>query len=140
MPDSQRNSGLGGRTSTGFAATSALPSKSPTTCSIWSATKSHGQEPGHRPRKQKPTLPVIRLLTESTQPERVEIIDLLTSDTATGRQQANYGSGRSDALQYTRDKAKWYANQAAQDLRQLPAKSDADTRHRRTELVVSRHD
>jgi octaprenyl-diphosphate synthase len=90
--------------------------------------------------KQKPTLPLIRLLAESEPRERQEIVELLSSRNRADRQQMNIWLERGDALRYTHDKACHYAAQAQADLRHLPAGPAHDVLVALSELVVSRQD
>jgi octaprenyl-diphosphate synthase len=101
---------------------------------------SMGKSLGTDLEKQKPTLPLIRLLAESTAAERAEIVELLSSNTAAGRQQVNLWLERTDAFVYSLNRAKHFAQLAAADLRQLPASPARDVLHTLTELVVSRQD
>ncbi len=101
---------------------------------------SMGKSLGTDLEKQKPTLPLIRLLAESTTAERAEIVDLLSTNTRDARDQVNQLVRRGDALQYTRDKATWYAQAAREDAVQLPAGPARDVLVELTELVVSRQD
>ncbi len=102
---------------------------------------SMGKSLGTDLQKQKPTLPVIRLLAESTPRQRAEMIELLSSSNhKLAREQLNIHLERSDALQYTRQKAQAFADAAKEDLRQLPAGQARDVLVALTELVVCRQD
>jgi octaprenyl-diphosphate synthase len=90
--------------------------------------------------KQKPTLPLIRLLSESSAAERVEILELLTSKNRADAQQVSVWLERSDALRYARDKARHYAELATEEARRLPASAARDVLLSLSELVVSRQD
>jgi octaprenyl-diphosphate synthase len=102
--------------------------------------RSMGKSLGTDLEKQKPTLPLIRLLAESTASERGKLLELLTSNDAAARQSIGAWLDRSDALAYTRDKALAYAQQAAADARRLPASQARDVLVQLAELVVSRRD
>jgi octaprenyl-diphosphate synthase len=90
--------------------------------------------------KQKPTLPLIRLLAESSSSERAELLELLESNSRSARQQVNLWLARSDALQYTRDQARAYARRAHDDARRLRPSPARDVLLALTELVVTRQD
>jgi octaprenyl-diphosphate synthase len=101
---------------------------------------SMGKSLGSDLEKQKPTLPLIRLLAQSTSGERAELIDLLSSGQRADRQQVNGWLECTSALQYTRDKARWYARQAHEETRHIPPGPARDVLVALTELVVSRQD
>lgn len=101
---------------------------------------SMGKSLGTDLEKQKPTLPLIRLLADSSADQRTELVELLSSRNRADRQQINVWLERSDALTYTRDKALWYARAAHDELRHLPAGPARDVLVSLTELVVSRQD
>ncbi len=90
--------------------------------------------------KQKPTLPLIRLLSESSAAERGEILELLTSKNRADAQQVSVWLERSDALRYARDKARHYAELATEEAGRLPASAARDVLLSLSELVVSRQD
>jgi octaprenyl-diphosphate synthase len=90
--------------------------------------------------KQKLTLPVIRLLAESTPSQRVEIIELLSSKNRADRSQVSVWLEQSGALAYARDKARMYADAAGAETRGLPAGWARDALVALAELVVSRQD
>ncbi len=90
--------------------------------------------------KQKPTLPLIRLLSQSSAAERGEILELLTSKNRADAQQVGVWLERSDALRYARDKARHYAELATEEARRLPASAARDVLLSLSELVVSRQD
>ena len=101
---------------------------------------SMGKSLGTDLEKQKPTLPLIRLLEESTPRERAEIVEILSSRSAESRQQIKAWLDRGDALTYTRDKANRYARMALEETRHLPPSAARDVLCQLTELVVSRQD
>ena len=101
---------------------------------------SMGKSLGTDLEKQKPTLPLIRLLADSSPSERAELLELLASNTSDARLQVNLWLERSDALQYTRDKAQGYARQAHDAASQLPPSPAHDVLLALTELVVTRQD
>jgi octaprenyl-diphosphate synthase len=102
--------------------------------------RSMGKSLGTDLEKQKPTLPLIRLLAESSAAQRAEIIELLTSKNRADAQQINVWLDRSDALHYARDKARHYAALAAADARRLAPSPARDVLIALGELVVSRQD
>jgi octaprenyl-diphosphate synthase len=102
--------------------------------------ESMGKSLGTDLEKQKPTLPLIRLLSQCSADERAELIELLSSQNRADRQQVNLWLERSDALQYTRDKAVEYARAARDEASRLPAGAARDVLVSLTELVVSRQD
>lgn len=101
---------------------------------------SMGKSLGTDLEKQKPTLPLIRLLAESTAGERAEIIELLTSTHRAGAGQINAWLDRGDALRYTRDQANRYAALAQEDAHRLPPSAARDVLVELPQLVVSRQD
>jgi octaprenyl-diphosphate synthase len=101
---------------------------------------SMGKSLGTDLEKQKPTLPLIRLFAECTAVERAEVIDLISSNSRADRQQVAAWLERGNALKYTRDKAKWYADEARNELRHLAAGPARDVLTALTELVISRQD
>jgi octaprenyl-diphosphate synthase len=90
--------------------------------------------------KQKLTLPVIRLLEESMPAQRAEIIELLSSKNRADRSQVGVWLEQSGALAYAREQARWYADAASAQLRDLPDGRARDSLAALAELVVSRQD
>ncbi len=101
---------------------------------------SMGKSLGTDLEKQKPTLPLIRLLAEASSGQRTELIELLGSDNCADRQQVNLWLERSDALEYTRERAQWYANQARDAANSLPGSAAAEALAKLAELVISRQE
>jgi octaprenyl-diphosphate synthase len=101
---------------------------------------SMGKSLGTDLEKQKPTLPLIRLLRETSSGQRAEIVELLTSGNRADRQQINVWLDRSDALEYARERARWYANEARDAASRLPASPAADVLASLAELVISRQE
>lgn len=101
---------------------------------------SMGKSLGTDLEKQKPTLPLIRLLEQSAPEERAELVELLASKNRSDRQQVNLWLERSDALQYAREKAISYAQAAREETRLLNPGDARDVLVALTELVVSRQD
>lgn len=90
--------------------------------------------------KEKLTLPLIRLLGESTPAQRAEIVELLSSHDRADTTQINVWLERSDALAYAREKARAYAAAARAETRHLPPGRERDVLVALSELVVSRHE
>ena len=90
--------------------------------------------------KQKPTLPMIRLLAQRPAAERRELIALATSNQRTARTELQSRLERSDALSTTRDTAGAYAAAARAQARHLRPGPARDVLVSLTELVVRRHD
>lgn len=101
---------------------------------------SMGKSLGTDLEKQKPTLPLIRLLAESAPEARTEIVKVLSENDRAARRQIHQWLERSDALQYTRDKAKAYAQAARKDAARLADSPARDVLLALSELVVSRQD
>jgi octaprenyl-diphosphate synthase len=101
---------------------------------------SMGKSLGTDLEKQKPTLPLIRLLETSDSQSRAEIVELLCSNRRAERRQIHDWLERSDALQYTRDKAHWYARAAHEETRYLPPSPAREVLVALCDLVVSRQD
>jgi octaprenyl-diphosphate synthase len=102
--------------------------------------RSMGKSLGTDLAKQKPTLPLIRLLAESQPAARREIIDLLDANNRAARTQIAALLERSHALRYAHDKARAYAQAARAELGSLPASPARDVLSALTEMVVSRQD
>jgi octaprenyl-diphosphate synthase len=90
--------------------------------------------------KQKLTLPLIRLLAESTPQERSEIIELLSSKSRADRSQVTLWLERSRAMADARDTARRYADAARREAGSLAAGPARDVLVALAELVVSRQD
>jgi octaprenyl-diphosphate synthase len=101
---------------------------------------SMGKSLGTDLEKQKPTLPLIRLLQQATAGERRELVELLSSGNRADRQQVNVWLERSDALHYAREKSLAYARAARDEIRLLAAGDARDVLVALTDLVVSRQD
>jgi len=101
---------------------------------------SMGKSLGTDLEKQKLTLPVIRLLAQSSATERAEIIELLSSKSRADRSQVNLWLERTDAMSYARDKARQYADAAVEDAKSLPPGVAKDVLLALGELVISRQD
>jgi octaprenyl-diphosphate synthase len=101
---------------------------------------SMGKSLGTDLEKQKLTLPLIRLLRQSTAEERAEIIELLSSGRRADRSQINLWLERGDAIAYARQKARAYADAAREETRHLSPGRERDVLAALAELVISRHD
>lgn len=102
--------------------------------------RSMGKSLGTDLAKQKLTLPLIRLLAESTSDQRAAIVETLRSPTRTAPQQIQSQLQSSHALAYAHDKARAYAAGAREELDDLPPGAARDVLALMTELVVSRQD
>jgi octaprenyl-diphosphate synthase len=90
--------------------------------------------------KQKLTLPLIRLLAESTPAERAEIVELVSSKNRADRSHLGVWLERSRALADARDMACHYADAARREAAHLPPSPARDVLLALAELVVSRQD
>ena len=102
--------------------------------------ESMGKSLGTDLEKQKLTLPLIRLLSQSTPSERAEICEILSAPSRADRGQITLWLERGDALTYARDMARAYADQARLEAKILPAGEARDVLVALSELVVSRQD
>jgi len=75
--------------------------------------------------KQKPTLPLIRLLGQVAASERAELVAILSRPDNRDRDVLRLRLQRSDAISYARQKAIWFARRAIEELPDL-ARSFAD--------------
>lgn len=88
--------------------------------------------------KQKPTLPLIRLLSELDPEPRAELVAVLSRPEDDHRDALRLQLERSDAIAYARRKAVWFAEKATQAL-PSPLSSPADqTLKQLAEFVVAR--
>jgi octaprenyl-diphosphate synthase len=101
---------------------------------------SMGKSLGTDLEKQKPTLPLIRLLADRPPRERREIVELATSGDLADRHRLQVLLERNDAFAYARTKAGSYAAAAQEELLRLPPSPARDALSILAELVVSRHD
>ena len=97
-----------------------------------------GKSLGSDLEKQKPTLPVIRLLAQSDDAQRAEIIRVLRRGGVESRRALADWLAQSDALAYAKGKASWYADLALQELRTLPASPAREVLESLTRFVVAR--
>jgi octaprenyl-diphosphate synthase len=101
---------------------------------------SMGKSLGTDLEKQKLTLPLIRLLSQSSPDERLEIRELLSSKSRADRSQIALWLERGDAMDYARQTARRYADLARVEAESLPAGEARDILVALSELVVSRQD
>jgi octaprenyl-diphosphate synthase len=90
--------------------------------------------------KQKLTLPLIRLLAESGDARRAEILEVLKRGGGHSRQTLRALLAEGDALAYTKARATRYAEAAFDELRVLPASAARDVLESLTRLVVTRRE
>jgi octaprenyl-diphosphate synthase len=88
--------------------------------------------------KQKPTLPLIRLLNQSEPAERMEIVSALSRDGQAHRELLQPWLEGSDAIEYARHRARWFAQGAARQLKHIPNSPARDALEEITEFVVNR--
>ena len=85
------------------------------------------------------TLPLIRLLEQSGEAERTEIVALVSSPSHESRAALLEWLDRTGSLEYAREKAQSFAQSAAAALAALPAdNAAAQTLRMLTEFVVNR--
>jgi len=98
-----------------------------------------GKSLGTDLRKQKATLPLIRLLNTVSARDRTELVSLL-SRSGNHRQDAlrTWFEGH-DAISYAREKARWFTQRASGELALLPASAASDSLLGLTDFVVTRH-
>lgn len=88
--------------------------------------------------KQKPTLPLIRLLSRASRQDRAELIEILSRSGNHHREVMRPWFEHSDAISYAREKALWYARLAGQELDRLPPTEVRDVLKGLTEFVITR--
>ncbi len=88
--------------------------------------------------KQKPTLPLIRLLHRASGGDRAELLEILSSSGNHRHEALRPWFERSDAISYARDKALWYRGLAAEELDELPRGEVRDALKGLTDFVVTR--
>jgi octaprenyl-diphosphate synthase len=98
-----------------------------------------GKSLGTDLRKEKATLPLIRLLDTINSQERDSLVSLLSrSDNHHRDALRPWFEGR-DAISYAREKARWFTQRAAKELALLPASAARDSLVGLTDFVVTRH-
>lgn len=88
--------------------------------------------------KQKATLPLIRLLNQTSHREKHELISLLSASGNHRSEMLRAWFDRSDAISYARTQAVSFARLAAEELRALPSSPALDSLLGITEFVVNR--
>lgn len=88
--------------------------------------------------QQKPTLPIIRLLQRLSVEDREAVLTILNTDGIDRRESLAPWLARTDALEYTRQRAEYYAGRARQQLDGLPASPALGVLRRLTDFVVAR--
>jgi octaprenyl-diphosphate synthase len=97
-----------------------------------------GKSLGSDLEKQKLTLPVIRLLAQSAEPQRGEMIRVLQRGGSESQRALSEWLAKCDALAYAKAKANWYADLALQELRGLAASPAREVLESLTRFVVAR--
>ena len=98
-----------------------------------------GKSLGTDLQKRKATLPMIHLMQQLSEAEREDLLSQLDQSPETCAEVLIPWLERYGSLEYARDKAAWYAQQAANQLAALPESESRETLHRMTEFVVNRH-
>lgn len=88
--------------------------------------------------KQKPTLPLIRLLGQSNPQDRAAVVELLTRSGNHHREALQQWFENCDAITYARDKAEWYTGRAVDELAGLPTNAAVEALRGLSEFVVNR--
>jgi octaprenyl-diphosphate synthase len=101
--------------------------------------KTAGKSLGRDLTKQKPTLPLIHLLSRSSPGDHAKLVSMLTASGDHHRDLLRPWLTDGDAIAYARDKAVWFAGQAAKEIEQFPDTPARDALHGLTEFVVNRH-
>jgi len=96
-----------------------------------------GKSLGTDMEKQKPTLPVIRVLQLASDADRQMILELVGGDDRRPELLAPYLE-RYEAIEYTRQRSMSFAQRARRRLDCLPASPSLDVLAAMTEFVVSR--
>ncbi len=98
-----------------------------------------GKSLGTDLRKQKATLPLIRLLETADAQDRAEIVSLLSRSGNHHREALQPWFQGRDAISYAREKAHGFTQRAATELALLPASAACDSLRGLTDFVVKRH-
>lgn len=88
--------------------------------------------------QQKPTLPLIRLLQQLSAEERETVLGIMQTEGIDRRESLSPWFTRSDAIEYTKQRAQWHANQARQQLDGLPSTPALQVLRKLTDFVVLR--
>ncbi len=97
-----------------------------------------GKSLGTDLRKQKPTLPLIRLLSQLDGRERAELVAMLSRSEGRDRDGLRCRLERSDAISYSRQKALWFARRAVEELPQTAPGAADEALSRLADFVVTR--
>ena len=90
--------------------------------------------------KQKATLPLIRLLSQADAEDRGKLIAILSSSGNHHREALQRWFEQSDAIEYSRDRARWHARRAGAELDNLPPSPVCEMLKGLTEFVVTRRE
>ncbi len=88
--------------------------------------------------KQKATLPLIRLFSQASERDRAEVLAILSRSGNHRRDALRPWLEGSDAIDYARRKAWWYAQRAGEQLDALPPGEVCDVLRQLSEFVVTR--
>ena len=88
--------------------------------------------------KQKPTLPLIRLLSQVGEGERGDLVAIFSRPDTNHRDVLKRRMEESDAIQYARQKARWFARRAAEALPCPPTTPADEILMQLAEFVVTR--
>ena len=88
--------------------------------------------------KQKPTLPLIRLLNQVNGSDRAEVIAILSNGDNHRREALLPWFERFEAIDYARERAVWHTQQAGDELDKLPASEAREALKGLTNFVVTR--
>jgi len=88
--------------------------------------------------KKKPTLPLIRLLNQSSRGERSDVLAILSNSDNHYREALMPWFERSDALSYARGKAIFFGRRAVEELDAAPPTAARETLKRLVDFVLSR--
>ncbi|MCA9247588.1 MAG: polyprenyl synthetase family protein [Planctomycetales bacterium] len=97
-----------------------------------------GKSLGTDMEKGKATLPIIRALGTLAQNDRDDFLAVFDLPPAARRAELLARLEATDALEYTREKARWYVEQAIADLARLPASEARDILQSLAEFVLAR--
>ena len=88
--------------------------------------------------KQKPTLPLIRLLNQSGPEQRAKMVEILSTTTAHHREALKPWLEKSDAISYSKRRATEFVESAATELRGIPDAPSKDSLVGIAQFVVDR--
>jgi octaprenyl-diphosphate synthase len=98
-----------------------------------------GKSLGTDLRKQKATLPLIRLLDTVSAEDRESLVSLLSRSGNHHRDALRPWLEGCDAIAYSREKARWFTQRASEALASLPTSAACDSLLGLTDFVVARH-